>query len=194
LADKIKELQDKIAMLEKADPDSAKLGDYRKELAKLTNGTKTSMPNDGILELDVNESEWAEVKGGSNRPPAGDYLAEMQSPNIYYSDKACQLPFTIIEKGPWLGYEDSFYAARTGGADKLFKIKQIAQACGITPEINERTGKMFLDFNKFPGKKFIACYEIENGTYTNPNNGQTYDTHVSKIKRAKAASPQSLKI
>lgn len=193
MADKIKELQDKIAMLEKADPDSAKLGDYRRELAKMTSGVKTSVPNDGILELDINESEWAEVKGGSNRPPAGEYLAEMQTPDIYYSDKATKLPFTIIEKGPWMGYEDAFYAARGGGVEKLFKLKQIAQACGIVPEINERTGKMFLDFNKFPGKKFMACYEIENGTFQG-NNGQTYETHVSKVKKAKAASPQSLKI
>lgn len=193
MADKIKELQDKIAMLEKADPDSAKLTDYRKELAKLTSGTRTSVPNDGILELDINESEWAEVRGGSNRPPAGDYLAEMQAPDMYYSDKACKLPFTIIEPGPWKGYEDAYYPARTGGVEKLFKLKQIAQACGITPEVNERTGKVFMDFNKFPGKKFIACYEIEDGTFTNAN-GQTYETHVSKVKKAKAASPQSLKI
>lgn len=193
MADKIKELQDKIKMLEGADPDSSKLVDYRKELARLTGGGRSSTPTDGILEMDINEAEWAEVKGGSMRPPAGEYLAEMQGSDIHYSDKAAKLSFTIIEKGPWLGYEDAFYAARTGGVEKMFKLKQIAQACGIAPKVNERTGKVFLDFNEFPGKKFVAVYEIEDGVFTGTD-GVTRETHVPKVKKARAASPQSLKI
>ena len=194
MADKIKELQDKIKLLEGADPDSAKLADYRKELSKLQGGgTRVSSGSDGIFEMDVNETEWAEVKGGSTRPPAGEYLAEMQAPEIHYSDKASKFPFVIIEKGPWAGHEDAFYPARGGGVEKMFKLKQIAQACGVTPKVNDRTGKLYMDFNEFPGKKFIAVYEIEDGVFTGAD-GITRETHVPKVKKARAASPQSLKI
>jgi hypothetical protein len=193
LADnKIADLRDRIKTLEKADPDSPKLADYRKELAKLEGGGRGA-DTDGILQLDINEADWAEVRGGSNRPPAGKYLAEMQMPEVFYSDKASKLRFVIIEKGPWHGYEDSFYPARTGGTEKLFKLKQIAMACGIQPEVNEKTGKLYMDFNKFPGKKFMAVYEIEDGTFVGQD-GVERPTHVSKVKKAEAASPQSLKI
>lgn len=193
MADKIKELQDKIKMLREADPDSPKIADYERQLKSLVGGGSKSTASGNVLELEVNEAEWEEVKGGSNRPPAGEYLVEMQMPEIHYSDKACKLPFVIIQTGPWRGYEDAFYAARTGGVEKMFKLKQIAQACGIVPEINPSTGKLFLDFDKFPGKKFMAVYEIEDGVFTGTD-GITRETHVPKVKKARAAGPQSLKI
>lgn len=192
MADKTKELEDKIKMLREADPDSPKIKDYERQLTSLRGGKPGPASNDGILELDVNEAEWAEVRGGSNRPPAGEYLAEMQMPDMFYSDKACKLPFVIIEAGPWKNYEDAFYPARGGGVEKLFKLKQIAQACGITPEVNERTGKLSIDFNKFPGKKFMAVYEVEDGVFTGTD-GITRETHVSKVKKARAASPSNLR-
>jgi hypothetical protein len=189
LADKKRELQDKIKMLQDADPDSPKLAQYRRELASIEGG-KAGVADD-VLELDINEADWEEVRGGSNRPPAGEYLAEMQVPIMHYSDKASKFPFVIIQPGPWKSYEDAFYPAT--GKDALFRIKNLATSCGVKPVVNERTGKLGIPFGDFPGKKFIAVYENQESLFTGTDNIERNVT-VSKVKKARAAVAGNLKI
>jgi hypothetical protein len=133
-----------------------------------------------IFDTGLNEGEYEETKQGfSNRPPVGEYTAEIGVPEPNYSPKAVKIPVTIIDKGkPWNGYSlDAFYPAKDKNAQ--FSMKNIAVSAGIKPEKDSKTGNVYFDLSKLIGKKITVVYKLEAGEI----DGRTFET--SKLKHAK---------
>lgn len=181
MEDQISKLKKKIESLEEADPDSIKLKEYKSELKQLTKSRPPA--GDDAFELDMSPEELDAVPTGfSNRPVAGEYVAEIGYPEKDYSAKAAKVPFTIIEGG-WKGFDkDAFYPSKTPGAE--FSIKNICESAGVLQQVNPKTGKAFYPLSELAGKVFVVIYKDETSSFVG-NDGIEREVTRAKVKKAK---------
>lgn len=193
MATEIEKLEKNIATLEEVDEDSPKLAKMRAKLKELKAEGGASAPSSDDLELDMTEDEYADVATGfSNRPVAGDYAAEIGTPELNYSEKAMKIPFTIIETGPWKGFDgDAFYPSKSSTA--AFSIKNIIKSAGLREGINPKTKKVFLPISQLPGRKITVVYKDETSEFTG-NDGITRMVTKAKVKHAKPFYEKPTKI
>ena len=193
MATEVEKLEKKIATLEDVDPDSPKLKKLKEELKELKSSSDSTTPGEDDLELDMTEDEYADIATGfSNRPVAGDYAAVIGTVDKEYSEKAMKVPFTIVEEGPWKGFDqDAFYPSRS--KDAAFSIKNIVKSAGLKEQINPKTKKVFLPISQLPGRKIIAVYKDETSEFTG-NDGISRMVTKAKVKHAKPFYEKPTKI
>lgn len=193
MATEIEKLEKKIATLEDVDPDSPKLKKLKEELKELKSEGGTIVAGDDAFELDLTEDELAEVATGfSNRPVAGDYTAVIGSVDRDYSEKAMKIPFTIVEEGPWKGFDgDAFYPSKSAAA--AFSIKNICKSAGVKEGVNPKTKKVFYPLGSLEGRKITVVYKDETSEFTG-NDGIARMVTKAKVKHAKPFYEKPTKI
>jgi len=198
--EQVKELQDKIRTLSSLGPAEQELAaKYQIELeallAEAPAPTKTTgkevkvktMGDEQIFDTGLTPEDYQGAGTGiSKRPSPGDHEAEMGLPEDY-SQKAYKFPFTIVEKGPWAGFDgDAFYPTKQPFKDastgRVFApIKNLALACGVEEKVVN--GKVTFNLADFAGKRFLAVYVEE--PYEFETERGTFSGTQSKVKRAK---------
>lgn len=183
MQDQVAELRKKIQAMEQVG-ETAMAEKFKAELAKLEASNPAAKGTEAVFELSITEDELAQVSaGGANRPPEGEYEAEIGYPELNYTAKSAKVPFTIIRQGQWAGWDkDAFYPSKSAGAE--FSIKNICAAAGIASKTNPKTGKAYYDLMELAGKKIVVVYENETSMFTGSDGVERQVTRA-KVKRAK---------
>jgi len=179
------ELKKQIAALKKAGID---VTEQEAQLAKLQG--KAAAPAEDLFDTGMDEEEFDAIQAGSKRPSPGKYLAEITAVDTSYTPTSMKFSFTLVQPGPWSGFEDAFYSGKS--KESAFKYKNICAAAGVQPVLNPKTGKQAYNFNELPGKRIFAVYELDKPHDFTGQDGVTREVQVSKASKAAPLSPQDM--